>query len=157
VIADLKPTIDNGQANRALISTRRVDDKDWLVFSLKKGSHYLYCGSAWILPGTPSGGEWTDANGDHFLYGAEGTAINSHIQLSPGAVAIDNDNAPYRGLLDFNGSEYTFVGNVNLLGVAFSSNNNSPLTFKLVKGVGAVYVSGKGTVTLQDGKKLIYP
>ncbi len=155
VIADLKPTIDNGQANRAVISAWRVSD--WLLFSLKKGSEILYCGQMWILPGTSAGGMLTDARGDRYSYSADGLPTGDHMQLLPGSVAIKNDKAVYTGMLDFNGSEYTFVGNVSLFGDAFSSNRNNPLVFGLVKDVGAVYISGTGTVTTQEGKKLFYP
>jgi hypothetical protein len=162
VIADLKPTVDNGQANKALISTRNVDGKDWLIFSLKKGSEMLYCGGMWILPATSDGGMWTDERGDRYRYSADGLYMGEHLQLLPGAVTIDRfhsegNTAGYTGMLDFNGSEYTFVGNVNLLGDLFSSDNGSPLVFKLVKGVGAVYLSGRGTVTTQGGRKIVYP
>ncbi len=162
VIADLKPTIDNGQANKALISTRKVEGKDWLLFSLKKGSKMLYCGGMWILPGSAAGGMFTDARGDQYAYSADGLYMGEHLQLLPGAVSIDKPNsedsvAGYTGMLDFNGSEYTFVGNVILLGDEFSSNDKNPLVFKLVKGVGAVYVSGEGTVKTQGGKKIVYP
>jgi hypothetical protein len=162
VIADLKPTIDNGQANKALISTRNVDGKDWLLFSLKKGSGMLYCGGMWILPATSAGGMWTDERGDRYSYSAAGLYMGGHLQLLPGAVSIDRfhlegNNPGYTGMLDFNGSEYTFVGNVNLLGDLFASENGNPLVFRLVKGVGAAYVSGRGTVITQDGKKIVYP
>jgi hypothetical protein len=156
-LIDLKPTIDNGQANQALVRTRRTGDGDWLLFSLKKGSKMLYYGAMWIRPATSAGGIWTDARGDEYSYAADGVYMGDHLQLLPGAVAIDNTRASYTGSLDFNGSEYTFAGKVSLLGDAFSSDNSNPLVFKLVKGVGAVYVSGKGTVTTQDRKKLVFP
>lgn len=161
-LVDLKPTIDNGQANKATISTRTVEGKDWLLFSLKKGSEMLYCGGMWILPGTPSGGMFTDQRGDHYAYASDGLYMGEHLQLLPGSVSIDKFNSEgsvpgYTGMLDFSGSVYTFAGDVDLLGYAFSSDKVNPLVFKLVKNVGAIYLSGKGTVTTPGGKKIVYP
>ncbi len=99
----------------------------------------------------------TDARGNQYSYAASGVYLGEHLQLLPGAVSIDNAGTYYTGFLDLNGSKYTFVDSVILLGNTFSSDNNNQLVFKLVKNVGAVYISGKGTVTTQDGKKLIYP
>jgi hypothetical protein len=109
-----EPTIDNGQVNKALVSTRRVDGKDWLLFSLKKGSDMLYCGSIWVMPGSSTGGVWTDERGDHYSYCADGLYMGEHLQLLPGALAIDDVYPRYTGALDLSGSEYTFIGNVNL-------------------------------------------
>ena len=94
--------------------------------------------------------------GSRYTYGAAGWHVGAHVRFLPGAAcSIDNNDTGYTGWLDRDGSEYTFVGSVNLLHDVFTSDENDPLVFKLVKDVGAVYVSGKGTVVAEDGKELV--
>lgn len=61
----------------------------------------------------------------------------------------------FTGNLDYEGSVYTFIGEVRLLEHAFKSNSENPLVFTLVKDKGLVYVKGVGTVTKPDGRKII--
>ncbi len=68
-------------------------------------------------------------------------------------IAIEGDTE-FLGNLDYEDSVYTFVGTVRLLGYVFSSGEERPLVFRLVKHRGLVYVSGKGTVMTPRGGKI---
>jgi len=69
-------------------------------------------------------------------------------------VAIDGESE-FVGNLDYEGSTYTFIGTVRLLKHIFSSNENDPLVFKLVKDAGFVHVKGKGSITAPEGSKIV--
>jgi hypothetical protein len=70
-----------------------------------------------------------------------------------GSVCIKD--AAFKQLLAWNDSELTFLAKVHLQGLWFQSDEARPLVFKLVRQVGAVYVSGSGTVTTEDGSVLL--
>lgn len=71
-----------------------------------------------------------------------------------GGVVI-KDSSEFTGNLDYDGSIYTFLGEVRLLGHTFSSKADEPLSFKLVKDKGMIHVSGKGIVTTDRGEKIV--
>jgi len=52
----------------------------------------------------------------------------------------------------YSGAEWVFWGKVELPQATFDSDKDSPLTFKMVKDKGLVYVRGRGTVTQKSGK-----
>lgn len=52
----------------------------------------------------------------------------------------------------FSGAEHIMMGKIALNNYVFDSDPNYPLTFKVVKEKGYVYVSGRGTITLPDHK-----
>ena len=81
--------------------------------------------------------------------------INTH----PGAgframlmVPINNQSSMYDPLWTYPGVEHLYDGKVNNYGYVFDSDPEYPLTFKLVKDMGYVYLCGRGTVTDKDGK-----
>lgn len=102
---------------------------------------------------------------------AEGTAIQPGlIQMSPNtelavcnegmrpnAMGLLNCDSPdwFVGSLDYEGSIYSFVGKIKLLGWTFESAPDAPLVFSLHKSKGLIYVSGKGTVYGKDGTKTV--
>ncbi|MFA6141758.1 MAG: hypothetical protein WC738_00490 [Candidatus Omnitrophota bacterium] len=81
-----------------------------------------------------------------FTIGSNGESIysgNSHVAI--------NGETQFFGNLDYDGSVYMFIGKVRLAGYVFDGNTKNPLSFKLSKNTGFVYVSGDGSVTTKDG------
>jgi hypothetical protein len=59
----------------------------------------------------------------------------------------------------FDGSIHTIKGYVRNFGIdssLFISDSLNPLTFKLVKNIGYVYLKGKGKISFSDGKFFLY-
>jgi hypothetical protein len=52
----------------------------------------------------------------------------------------------------FSGAEHIMIGKIALNDYVFDSDPDYPLTFKVVKEQGYVYVCGRGTITLPDNK-----
>jgi hypothetical protein len=61
----------------------------------------------------------------------------------------------FTGVLDFDGSTYTLVGDVPVLGHLFESRTEEPLRFQLRKGTGFVFLSGKGRVLGEGGTPIM--
>jgi len=150
VLKDIKPTL-SGYTNNALVTTDTVgqDKKKMTVFTTNKEvKSPMMAVKGGIVWGKVSYGLNVD--------GISGILhdTNGVMMFEDGAyVAIDGDSQ-FTGNLDYDGSVYTFSGTVRLLKHVFWSDEKDPLVFKLVKEKGFVYVKGKGTVTLPDGKAL---
>lgn len=141
VLKDLEPTLF-GHQNKAYVEMKMVgsdeEKKEMTVFWIKEGPEQTLTAALGGLIG-----------GGGIMIGMQGEKI-----CMPGThIAVDSASE-YVGNLDYDGSIYTFLGTVRLVQYQFQSDNDSPLTFKLEKGKGAVYVSGKGSVKTKDGKEI---
>lgn len=138
VLKEIKPTL-TGYTNNAFVTTVKVgpDKKEMTVFARNKEVD----GPLFVRNGGSMWGGVVDERPDVDICSGD-----MH-------VAIDGDTQFTRNF-DYDGSIYTFFGTVRLLKHVFSGDEKDPLVFKLVKEEGFVYVKGKGTVTLPDGKVL---
>ncbi|MCX5886396.1 MAG: hypothetical protein NT096_10890 [Proteobacteria bacterium] len=142
IIKDIRPTL-TGYQNKAFVETKYVGQE-----KLKMVAFWIKNEPNKRLVAAKGGAMWGSPDFDYFV-GNQGEKILS----GPGSiyVAIDGDSQ-FIGNLDFDGSVYTFIGKVRLAGYNFDSDTKSPLSFKLVKEKGFVYLSGKGIITAKDGK-----
>ena len=143
VLEELKPTL-SGHQNRAFVETKTAGTppKKMLTFWKEDKPGYTLVtalgGSFW----GEKAGVQIGANGEKITFG------KAH-------VAIEDDQ--FVGNLDYDGSAYTFLGEVRLMGHVFKSNQEKPLVFRLAKDQGFVYMSGEGSVVTKDGKTVILP
>jgi len=136
VLKGIKPTL-TGYANNAFVECDKVgrEKKEMTVFRRNKKIESP-------LVAAVGGQVWGDQVGFSFG-GVKKLSGDAHL-------AVDADSG-FTGNLDYDGSTYTFLGNVRLVKHLFASDVKDPLVFKLVKHKGFVYLKGKGTVTLPDG------
>ena len=104
-----------------------------LVFFLAKGGSLHSSSESNLKYVTKGLGVWSAGTG----YRWEGILRFRHIMLP---------------LWFGHGIEHVIRGKLTLLGHTFKSDSAYPLTFKLLKGRGYVYLCGRGTVTTPDGK-----
>lgn len=146
VIVDIMPTL-TGNQNRATLFGGLLWG-EWVVrIEIKNGP-----GDRFIFA---KGGVKLFGSG-RLEFGEKGeTILSSECDTETIYSGIENNHRWFTGNIDYEGSEYTITGKkLHLLGYAFESDKERPLIFKLFKGKGFVYVSGKGTVTLKDGKEI---
>jgi hypothetical protein len=55
------------------------------------------------------------------------------------------------------GAEHTWIDKATYAGYTFASDKDNPLLFRVDKNAGYLYISGKGIVTMPDGKKVTLP
>jgi len=147
VIKEIQPTL-TGYENYAVIEVRTRDNERelWVKRENKEGHKLVMArGGLWVRAIDP-GGEGS------IQYGTKGERI-----CGPGTEVLlcreDIDNCNwFAGNIDYEGSTYILVGKVPLNGYVFESQREDPLTFKIVKEQGFVYLSGRGKVTGRDGK-----
>lgn len=150
VLAELKPTL-RGHQNRAFVEMKTVGTpgKPTLTFWKKDDPTFT-------LIAAQGGMMWGESEKAGFSsqFNAE-TMRMEKVLLGTVYLAIEDDQ--FVGNLDYDGSVYTFVGEVRLMGNLFKSSQEKPLVFKLVKDQGFVYVSGEGSVVTKDGNTVILP
>jgi len=144
VLKDIKPTL-TGYANDAFVDTQKVGpkQKEMTVFRRNPGST----------------GPLVVAKREGYIWGAGFPLVPgvTEMKLTGDAhIGIDGDTQ-FKGNLDYDGSTFTFIGNVRLAKHVFSSDEKDPLVFKLVKDKGFVHLKGKGKVTMRDGKSITIP
>jgi hypothetical protein len=139
VLSEFRPTL-TGHKNIAFVQASTVDPDKKVVFWRKDEPEY-------VLVAALGGGFW--GKGAGVQIGAKGEKIC----FGEAHVSIDAESG-FIGNLDYEGSEYTFIGKVKLLNYTFESDEKEPLVLVLVKDKGFVYVKGKGTVTTPKGDKI---
>ena len=83
------------------------------------------------------------------------TATYEVFESPTGAAVI---SAPYGGDVKMgNGSILSFKGKIYLNGITFRGDDIDPLVFTVLDNVGLVYVRGKGSVILKDGREAFLP
>lgn len=148
VLRDLKPTL-TGNQNRAFVEVKTVGKpgKPMVTFWKKDEPGFT-------LVTRQGGAMWGEKAG--FRVQLNRASMQTEKVLFGAAhLAIEDDQ--FVGNLDYDGSQYTFLGEVRLMGHLFKSGQERPLVFKLVKDQGFVYVSGEGAVLTKDGQTIVLP
>lgn len=89
----------------------------------------------------------------------KGYCIPANVELYPGGVAkgqitvMGLGTGPTDNLMEW-GSVHQYMGNVTTGMGHFVSDQSYPLTFKMIRGVGYVYLCGRGVVETRDGRKV---
>jgi HEAT repeat protein len=78
-----------------------------------------------------------------------GAGFNAMLSINPSG---DSAGISYDPIWAYAGAEHLYDGKILNYQRTFDSDPQYPLTFKLVKGLGYVYLSGRGTITTEDGK-----
>ena len=111
-----------------------------------------------VIQSIKAGSQAKEDNANRLLVRPSSTDFNSLILSTSGAGYQSRYIVNQRGeiICDFfcQGSEYIFKGKIYMWGHIFDSDPNYPLTFKLVKNTGFVYLCGRGIVTFEDGSKV---
>lgn len=186
VISDIQPTLSGYQNKATIATEEgdiwiKCENKPnanlvlfvkglWLVRSLNSepGSvKYLKSGAIvrFEADGTLIEGRSIQINGTRIT-----RTKGSLIQMSPNTeiavcvkegipnIGLPNCDSPdwFVGSLDYEGSIYSFIGKIKLLGWTLESDPDTPLVFSLQNTKGLVYVSGKGTVYGKNGTKTVF-
>jgi hypothetical protein len=129
---------------RAVVTQTFPDNKDSVIVAMRAPGAAYRVGTLLTLRGV----------GSFVLFFPETMSIHPN-DLKEVKEEEHDGQGKVSGLEWSNGAEHQYAGRVQTGGYVFESDPNYPLTFKIVKGKGYVYLCGRGVVIAKNGRNWI--